>query len=59
MGRENPKYGVLELVICYVKEGYCLIYVVRHGQTDINREGKLQGRRGLPLNDVGVEQANY
>ncbi|WP_306010690.1 histidine phosphatase family protein [Paenibacillus sp. FSL H8-0548] len=33
--------------------------MVRHGQTDINREGKLQGRRGLPLNDVGVEQANY
>ncbi|MFD2611604.1 histidine phosphatase family protein [Paenibacillus gansuensis] len=34
-----------------------MIYVVRHGQTDLNREGKLQGRMGLPLNDVGLEQA--
>jgi probable phosphoglycerate mutase len=37
--------------------GLCLIYVVRHGQTNLNNEGKLQGRNGLPLNDVGVEQA--
>ncbi|MFC4102599.1 histidine phosphatase family protein [Paenibacillus xanthanilyticus] len=34
-----------------------MIYVVRHGQTNLNKEGKLQGRRGLPLNDTGVEQA--
>ncbi|ULL16393.1 histidine phosphatase family protein [Paenibacillus sp. H1-7] len=34
-----------------------MIYVVRHGQTDLNREGRLQGRMGLPLNDNGVRQA--
>lgn len=34
-----------------------MIYVVRHGQTDLNREGRLQGRRGAPLNEVGIEQA--
>lgn len=34
-----------------------MIYVVRHGQTDMNKEGRLQGRRGLPLNDHGKEQA--
>ncbi|MFD0679427.1 MULTISPECIES: histidine phosphatase family protein [unclassified Paenibacillus] len=34
-----------------------MIYVVRHGQTDLNREGKLQGRMGFPLNDIGIEQA--
>ncbi|MDP7980632.1 histidine phosphatase family protein [Bacillus sp. WLY-B-L8] len=27
-----------------------MIYVVRHGQTDLNKEGRLQGRAGLPVN---------
>ena len=35
-----------------------MIYVVRHGQTDLNRERKIQGRMGLPLNEYGIEQAN-
>lgn len=34
-----------------------MIYVVRHGQTDWNREGRLQGRQGLPLNELGISQA--
>lgn len=34
-----------------------MIYVVRHGQTDLNKEGRLQGRQGLPLNEYGLEQA--
>ena len=34
-----------------------MIYVVRHGQTDLNKERKMQGRMGLPLNDYGLEQA--
>ncbi|MCR8847462.1 histidine phosphatase family protein [Rossellomorea sp. SC111] len=34
-----------------------MIYVIRHGQTDWNKEGRLQGRKGLPLNDEGVRQA--
>lgn len=34
-----------------------MIYVIRHGQTDLNKEGKLQGRQGLPLNDHGIKQA--
>ncbi|WP_353056351.1 histidine phosphatase family protein [Sporosarcina luteola] len=34
-----------------------MIYVVRHGQTDWNKDRKLQGRMGLPLNETGVEQA--
>lgn len=34
-----------------------MIYVVRHGQTNLNKEGKLQGRNGLLLNDYGIKQA--
>lgn len=34
-----------------------MIYVVRHGQTDWNKERKMQGRMGLPLNEYGIEQA--
>lgn len=34
-----------------------MIYVIRHGQTDLNKERKLQGRMGRPLNEYGIEQA--
>lgn len=34
-----------------------MIYVIRHGQTDLNKERKMQGRMGLPLNEHGIEQA--
>ncbi|MEK8127676.1 histidine phosphatase family protein [Paenibacillus filicis] len=34
-----------------------MIYVVRHGQTDLNKDGRLQGRQGLPLNEEGIRQA--
>ncbi|SMF79350.1 Fructose-2,6-bisphosphatase [Paenibacillus uliginis N3/975] len=34
-----------------------MIYVIRHGQTDLNQERRLQGRRGLPLNEYGIIQA--
>lgn len=34
-----------------------MIYVLRHGETDLNKEGRLQGRDGMPLNESGVVQA--
>jgi uncharacterized phosphatase len=39
------------------KRGRIMIYVIRHGQTDLNKERKMQGRKGLPLNEYGIEQA--
>src|SRR5262245_17196024 len=34
-----------------------VIYYVRHGLTDWNLQGRLQGRRDTPLNERGCEQA--
>lgn len=34
-----------------------VLYLVRHGETDWNREQRLQGTRDVPLNKTGVAQA--
>ena len=34
-----------------------MIYIVRHGQTDWNLNGRYGGRIDVPLNEQGVEQA--
>jgi broad specificity phosphatase PhoE len=38
-------------------KSYCDMYVIRHGQTDWNLQGYLQGHVDTPLNADGVKQA--
>jgi broad specificity phosphatase PhoE len=33
------------------------IFLVRHGQTALNAEGRFRGRRDVPLDELGLEQA--
>ncbi len=35
----------------------CRIYIIRHGQTEMNSRKVLQGRSDLPLNAAGISQA--
>ena len=40
-----------------LRAGWRRLYLVRHGETDFNVKGRIQGRTNNPLNDNGLRQA--
>jgi broad specificity phosphatase PhoE len=39
------------------KNNMTTFYIMRHGETDWNKEGRVQGHSDIPLNETGREQA--
>lgn len=39
------------------KDKHVYFYLVRHGETDYNKQGKIQGHMDIPLNENGFNQA--
>ena len=54
-----PKIVKLENLNIKIKRGgdKMKIYTIRHGETDWNKLGKIQGVSDIELNEIGIEQA--
>ncbi len=48
---------LMNIMIAKDPENKTVICIVRHGETDWNAQGRLQGREDIELNDAGRQQA--
>jgi broad specificity phosphatase PhoE len=56
----TQKSSLLFYLNVYLDEGECRmkVYLVRHGETDWNKDGRIQGRKEVDLNLFGLKQAH-
>ena len=52
-----PDTGQREVYYCRGGGLETMIYIIRHGQTELNNRSVLQGRSDHPLNETGIAQA--
>ena len=53
----QPSLSTHSLILIYNKVRLTDIYLVRHGESEWNREGRIQGQFNSPLTEFGVAQA--
>ena len=53
----QPSLSTHSLILIYHKVRLTDIYLVRHGESEWNREGRIQGQFNSPLTEFGVAQA--
>ena len=57
MGRGNLQDSAGGVAITMNNDKYCTFYIVRHGETVWNTQGRMQGQKDSPLTENGLKQA--
>jgi broad specificity phosphatase PhoE len=51
-------FGIQYCAVCAEEPQQLIVVIARHGETEYNRLRKMQGYQEIPLNDIGITQAD-